>query len=87
MFRETVAIGRAAKALYPDLPIVIGGWHPSLLPDQTLAADFIDVVVKGQGEEALPEVARRLEEGASLEGIDGVGTNRTGGWCSTGRVR
>ncbi len=78
MIRETVAIGRAAKALCPDLPIVIGGWHPSLLPDQTLAADFVDVVVKGQGEEALLEVVRRLEDGASLAGIDGVGYKQDG---------
>src|SRR6266403_1463766 len=36
MIRETVQIARAAKLLYPDLPVVLGGWHPSLLPDQRL---------------------------------------------------
>src|SRR4030095_15560586 len=34
MIRETVEIAREAKRLYPRLPIVLGGWHPSLLPDQ-----------------------------------------------------
>jgi radical SAM superfamily enzyme YgiQ (UPF0313 family) len=56
MIRETVQIARAAKALYPELPVVLGGWHPSLLPDQTLAAQCVDVVVQGQGEEAFLEV-------------------------------
>src|ERR1700675_1913650 len=51
MIRETVQIAKAAKALYPDKPIILGGWHPSLLPDQTLAAKYVDVVVKGQGED------------------------------------
>ena len=37
MIKETVQIARAAKALYPDKPVILGGWHPSLLPDQTLA--------------------------------------------------
>src|ERR1700733_9108155 len=37
MIRETVEIARLAKNLYPDKPVVLGGWHPSLLPDQTLA--------------------------------------------------
>src|ERR1044071_4299629 len=31
MIRETVQIARAAKQLYPDLPVILGGWHPSLI--------------------------------------------------------
>ena len=53
MIKETVQIAKAAKARYPDKPVILGGWHPSLLPDQTLAAKYFDVVVKGQGEDAL----------------------------------
>src|SRR5690349_10816337 len=40
MIRETVQIARTVKQLYPEKPVVLGGWHPSLLPDQTLAAPF-----------------------------------------------
>ena len=78
MIRETVQIARAAKALYPGLPVVLGGWHPSLLPDQTLAAQFVDVVIRGQGEYALLEVIQRLEDRASLKGIEGVGYKEDG---------
>ena len=38
MIKETVQIARAAKKRYPDKPVILGGWHPSLLPEQTLAA-------------------------------------------------
>ena len=38
MIRDTLAVGRAARARYPHLPIVLGGWHPSILPEQTLEA-------------------------------------------------
>jgi anaerobic magnesium-protoporphyrin IX monomethyl ester cyclase len=78
MIRETAQIARAAKALYPDLPVVLGGWHPSLLPDQTLAAECVDVVIRGQGEDALLEVVQRLEDRASLAGIPGVGYKEDG---------
>jgi anaerobic magnesium-protoporphyrin IX monomethyl ester cyclase len=78
MIRETAQIARAAKKLYPDLPVVLGGWHPSLLPDQTLAAECVDVVIRGQGEYALLEVMQRLEDRASLEGIPGVGYKEDG---------
>jgi radical SAM superfamily enzyme YgiQ (UPF0313 family) len=73
MVRETVQIAREAKRLYPDLPVILGGWHPSLLPEQTLAAAYVDIIVRGQGEEALLDVIRHLEAGVSLAGIEGVG--------------
>src|SRR5215813_11903292 len=72
MIRETVEIARESKRLYPGLPVVLGGWHPSLLPDQTLAAPYVDVVCKGQGDEAMLEIVRRIEARESFEGIDGV---------------
>src|SRR5438270_7142633 len=56
MIKETIQVAKAAKALNPDKPVVLGGWHPSLLPDQTLAAACVDVVVEGLGEDALLEI-------------------------------
>src|ERR1041384_1315555 len=78
MIRETVQMAREVKRIYPHMPIILGGWHPSLLPDQTLAAEFIDVVVVGQGEDALPEIVQRIEAGESLRGIAGVGYKEDG---------
>jgi anaerobic magnesium-protoporphyrin IX monomethyl ester cyclase len=73
MIRETVMIARAAKLLYPDKPVVLGGWHPSLLPDQTLAAEFVDIVVAGQGEHAFLEVVRHIEAREKPKGVAGIG--------------
>src|SRR5579872_5863036 len=73
MIRETVQIAREVKRIYPEMPIILGGWHPSLLPDQTLAAEFVDAIVVGQGEDAFLQVVQHLEAGESLKGIPGVG--------------
>jgi anaerobic magnesium-protoporphyrin IX monomethyl ester cyclase len=78
MIRETVEIARETKRLYPDVPVVLGGWHPSLLPQQTLAAPYVDVVVKGQGEEALLEIVQRIEARESFSGIEGAGYKEDG---------
>ena len=78
MIRETVQIARIAKQLYPDKPVVLGGWHPSLLPDQTLAAEYVDIIVKGQGEDAFLEVVQHIEAGESMKGIEGVGYKEDG---------
>ena len=31
MIMDAVEIARESKRLYPDKPVVIGGWHPSLM--------------------------------------------------------
>jgi anaerobic magnesium-protoporphyrin IX monomethyl ester cyclase len=78
MIKETVQIARAAKRLYPKKPVILGGWHPSLLPDQTLAAEYVDIVVKGQGEDALLEILQAIEAGETPRGIEGVGYKEDG---------
>src|ERR1700745_583381 len=78
MIRETVEIARAVKAWNSDFPVILGGWHPSLLPKQTLEADYIDIVVKGQGEEALLDVVQHLESRSPLDLVPGIGFKRDG---------
>jgi len=48
--KDALKISKEVKKEMPNLPIVWGGWHPSLFPKHTLAEAAIDVVVKGQGE-------------------------------------
>jgi anaerobic magnesium-protoporphyrin IX monomethyl ester cyclase len=78
MIRETVAIARAVKEWNPDFPIILGGWHPSLLPKQTLEAECIDYVVRGQGEETLLELVQHLESHSAVDLIIGLGFKRDG---------
>src|ERR1700719_153394 len=78
MIRETAEIARAVKAWNPEFPIILGGWHPSLLPKQTLEAPYIDIVVRGQGEESLLEVVQHLENRAPMDLIPGIGFKRNG---------
>ncbi len=39
-----------------DVPVVLGGPHPSVLPDESLARGSIDGVVRGEGEETWREL-------------------------------
>ena len=78
MIRETVDIVRAVKSWNKNFPVILGGWHPSLLPDQTLQTESVDIVVRGQGEDAMLEVVQRLENGDSLRGALGVGFKEGG---------
>ena len=57
-------ITRLAKKLKKvlDVPIIIGGIHPTSLPDETIKEDCYDMVCLGEGEGPLAEVLQRLEE-------------------------
>jgi len=72
MIHSAVRVAKAVKKAHPDLPILFGGWHPSLLPEQTLAPDYVDVVVRGPAELTLLELAQRLSAGERWNGIQGI---------------
>lgn len=61
------------KEYDPTIPLVWGGIHPSLLPEQCLNEDYIDVVVIGDGEDTALELTERLEKGKSLDELLGTG--------------
>jgi anaerobic magnesium-protoporphyrin IX monomethyl ester cyclase len=76
MIRETVAVAKAVKAWDPDFPVILGGWHPSLLPKQTIEAPYIDIIVRGQGEDGMLQVAQALQNDDPLDNILGIGFKR-----------
>jgi len=78
MIATAIAVARQVKRLRPDVPVIFGGWHPSLLPAQTLREEYVDVVVLHQGEPTLLEIAQRLASGNSLDFIAGCWFKRDG---------
>jgi anaerobic magnesium-protoporphyrin IX monomethyl ester cyclase len=48
------------KQAYPNVPVVWGGYFPSLYPDVALNAKYVDFVVRGQGEETFVELLAAL---------------------------
>ena len=77
--RDALNVSRAIKSSYPDLPVVWGGWHPSLLPAATMAEPSIDVAVLGQGEPTFAELVERLMSRSGLEGLEGTVQRREDG--------
>ena len=72
MITQGVSVAAAVRAARPEMPIVAGGWHPSILPEQTLRSPLFDAVVKGQGEMTLGEIVDRWNVGErDLAGVAG----------------
>jgi len=76
-------IGRRIKRVRPGLPVLLGGVHATLLPEETLrrADGSVDALVLGEGERHLPGLLERIGAGAPLEGLDGLA------WREDSRIR
>src|SRR4030043_1764367 len=63
---------RTAKRLKAlDIRVIIGGTHPTFLPDEAL--EYADFVIRGEGEHSLVELLEYLEKGTpALSGIQGL---------------
>jgi anaerobic magnesium-protoporphyrin IX monomethyl ester cyclase len=61
------------QQLKPAPRVVLGGAHPSLLPEETLAASpGTDVIVRGEGEDTFLELLKAIEDGLPLREIAGL---------------
>ena len=46
-----------------DVPVVAGGWHCTLFPEQMANCEYVDYVVAGEGEEHVADIAEMLKNG------------------------
>ena len=70
---------RLVRERHPDVPIVWGGVHASLMPQQTLSHPLVDIVVVGEGEETFLELVKALESGTPLSRVAGIWFKDDGG--------
>lgn len=66
-------ISRIIKEEFSDVMVIVGGPHPTALPEETLL-EFpnFDIVVIGEGEQTLLEICQRLSGGRDLGGVKGI---------------
>ncbi|MBI5196850.1 MAG: B12-binding domain-containing radical SAM protein [Nitrospirae bacterium] len=77
--KNTLRLAKLARKINPEIPLVWGGTHPSMMAEQTLESEFVDFVVKGEGEQTLFELVQALQTGKiDLSSIDGLGWKGSG---------
>jgi radical SAM superfamily enzyme YgiQ (UPF0313 family) len=77
--QEALATARSVKSLLPGCRVVLGGHHPTALPAEAMACPAVDFVIRGEGEDALPQLARALRSGGDLERVPGIVFRRPDG--------
>ncbi len=62
-------VSKIAKNCKPDIRVVMGGKHPSALPEATLQNKSVDIVVIGEGEETFEELLLNSHKPEQISGI------------------
>jgi anaerobic magnesium-protoporphyrin IX monomethyl ester cyclase len=75
MLREALYASQVAREA-DSRPIVLwGGPHPTVLPDDSIAYEPVDMIALGEAEETMREL---VERGGNPEGVDGLWYKRDG---------
>ena len=72
MITRTLDAAKKIRQENPEIPIVWGGVHATLLPEQTLDHSLVDIVVIGEGEKAIQDLAKCLMSKGDLAGVKGI---------------
>jgi anaerobic magnesium-protoporphyrin IX monomethyl ester cyclase len=80
-YHRCVETAKTVKETLPNCKVVVGGWHPSYMPESMLKHPEIDYAVMGEGERAMVELATHITKGKSNEAladIAGIAYRRNG---------
>ena len=66
-----IEIARAVREAHPQVPIVWGGYFPTMYPEAAINAPYVDYVARGQGERTLLDLLAALPDAGSAVGGGG----------------
>ena len=69
---SAIPLCRDFRIKYPSIPIVWGGYFPSIYTDASLNAPYVDFCIRGQGEDTLLELLAALRNGRRFAGVPGL---------------
>jgi anaerobic magnesium-protoporphyrin IX monomethyl ester cyclase len=64
------------KEAHPEMILVCGGTHPTLVPEEVAANPAFDIVCVGEGEYALRDLAERLQHGQDYADVPNLWVRR-----------
>lgn len=69
---EAVETAKSIRRALPHCKIVLGGHHPTENPEAIMRHEAIDYCIRGEGEQALVELAGALRTGGKIESVSGI---------------
>lgn len=69
---EAVAVAETVRSFHPAATIVMGGHHPTAMPESVMESAAVDYVLRGDGEASIVHLARSLRDGQGLDNVPGL---------------
>lgn len=76
-YQHALRFARMIKS-FSNIPIVCGGIHPAMVPEEALREECFDYICVGEGEESILELVTKLEKGEDTTKIPNIWTKRNG---------
>jgi radical SAM superfamily enzyme YgiQ (UPF0313 family) len=79
-FKNALLISRIIKKYYPDVPVALGGLHPTIFPKQILNDySHIDYIILGEGEESFSKLIKaHFNDKKIIKDINGIAFRENG---------
>ena len=71
-------IAKKIKQIAPEAITLLGGIHPTVLPEECLQKGGVDIVVRGEGESTLSELYEKIKNGKDFYDIRGISYKQDG---------
>jgi anaerobic magnesium-protoporphyrin IX monomethyl ester cyclase len=71
-FKYALEVAKRCKKIFPNIPIVTGGIHASVSPEDVLKHKEFDYVIIGEGEEVIVKLAKNLGNFDNIKTIDSL---------------
>lgn len=78
MINDVFDICRSVKQAFPDMPIVLGGHHPSAMPKKTLENKSVDFVISGEAELSIVKFMDALSNKVSMDEVPNLYYKKNG---------
>ena len=69
---EAIKTAQIVKASRPACKIVMGGHHPTALPERVMESAAVDFAIRGEGEQSMALLAKALRNGSDYKAIPGL---------------
>ncbi len=69
---DALEILKISKEINPDIITIIGGVHPTFMYEEMLENEYVDYVVRGEGEVTIKELLLSFENGRALDKVKGI---------------
>jgi anaerobic magnesium-protoporphyrin IX monomethyl ester cyclase len=70
--KEALEVAHIVKKALPECSLVMGGHHPTIMPEKVMECGYVDYLLRGEGELSFPILVQTLKDKKNLEKVPGI---------------